>query len=126
MAAQKLLTQTFLIWEVGPPWEYIRDKEITHLLEAGRIYLGSDGIQRLGTYIGLCSPTIIEYLSHCRFWACLSNVTNPNSAEVVAANPTSQINGTYSTYTIGVEKWKGINCIFSESTVQYLYSSGVQ
>ncbi|KAJ7824765.1 hypothetical protein B0H14DRAFT_2822909 [Mycena olivaceomarginata] len=49
---------------------------------------------------------VTEY-SGSIFRACLSNVTNPNLAEVVAANPTSQINGTYSTYTIGWERLPG-------------------
>ncbi|KAF7361076.1 hypothetical protein MSAN_01138500 [Mycena sanguinolenta] len=46
---------------------------------------------------------VTEY-SGSIFRACLSNVTNPNLAEVIAANPTSQINGTYSTYTMGWER----------------------
>ncbi|KAJ7683388.1 hypothetical protein B0H14DRAFT_3059654 [Mycena olivaceomarginata] len=43
----------------------------------------------------------------CIFRACLSNVTNPDLAQVFAANPTSQINGTYSTYTMGWERLPG-------------------
>jgi hypothetical protein len=35
MAARTPLTQTCLIWGVGPPWEYIRDKEIARLLGEG-------------------------------------------------------------------------------------------
>ncbi|KAJ6496330.1 hypothetical protein C8R45DRAFT_926840 [Mycena sanguinolenta] len=49
---------------------------------------------------------VTEYSSSI-FRACLSNVTNPNLAEVVAANLTSQINGTYSTYTMGWERLPG-------------------